>query len=120
MSEELTVVFGGNLPRPEIVVLCGTTKFKEAFEQAEKRLGLEGKIVLTVSLFGHSGDLTPEQVQIGHPVKDLLDNLHMRKIDLADSVLVLNVNGYIGESTRNEIAYAQSLGKHVSYLEPLD
>lgn len=76
--------------RPEIVCLCGSTRFKEAFERETRRLGLEGKIVLSVSMFGHSGDLKPEECADGHPTKAKLDQLHKHKIDLADRVLVLN------------------------------
>lgn len=102
---------------PEIVVLCGSTKFPDAFAAASRRLGLAGKIVLSVSMFGHSGDLTEEECTIGHPTKDALDELHKRKIDLADRVLVLNVGGYIGESTRSEIDYANRHNKPIDYLE---
>src|ERR1700685_2508932 len=76
---------------PEVVVLCGSTRFPDAFTEASKRLGLEGKIVLSVACFGHSGDLNPEQCEIGHPTKDALDLLHKQRIDMADRVLVLNV-----------------------------
>lgn len=103
--------------RPEIVCLCGSTRFKAEFEQASRQLGLAGKIVLSVSMFGHSGDLTPEQCTDGHPTKTALDELHKRKIDLADQVLVINPGGYIGTSTRSEIAYAEAHGKPVSYSD---
>lgn len=102
---------------PRIVCLCGSTKFKSAFEEASRREGLAGRIVLSVSCFGHSGDLPPEATQDGHPTKTMLDQLHFRKIEMADEVLILNVGGYIGTSTRNELNYAQSLGKVVRYLE---
>ena len=105
-------------PRPEVVVLCGSTRFPDAFAEASKRLGLEGKIVLSVACFGHSGDLSPEECQIGNPTKDALDLLHKQKIDLADRVLVLNVDGYIGDSTRSEIEYAEWFEKPIEYLEP--
>lgn len=103
--------------RPEVVVLCGSTKFPEAFTAASKRLGMEGKIVLSVACFGHAGDLPPEQTVIGNPTKDALDLLHKQKIDLADRVLVLNVGGYIGDSTRSEIEYAEWFEKPIDYLE---
>jgi hypothetical protein len=104
-------------PAPEIVVLCGSTRFPDAFADASKRLGLAGVIVLSVSMFGHAGDLTDEECTIGHPTKDALDALHKRKIDLADRVFVLNVGGYIGDSTRSEIEYATEQGKPIDYLE---
>lgn len=102
----------------KIVTLCGSTRFPEAFAAASRKLGLEGVVVLSVSMFGHSGDLTPEECEDGHPTKTMLDELHKRKIDLSDEILVLNVGGYIGTSTRSEIDYAERWGVPVNYLEP--
>lgn len=68
-------------------------------------------------MFGHAGDLTEEECSDGHPTKTKLDELHKRKIDMADEILVLNVGGYIGTSTRNEIEYAEYWGVPVKYLE---
>ena len=97
----------------KIVTLCGSTRFKEQFFEAQKQLTLEGCIVINVGLFGHSGD-----DDVRKPgVKEMLDDMHLRKIDLADEIFVINVGGYIGESTRREIAYAEKTGKKVSYLE---
>lgn len=99
---------------PEIVCLCGSTKFKDEFREANKRLTIEGKIVLSVGFFGHV-DGWPDEAT--HENKNSLDELHKRKIDLADRVLVINVDGYIGDSTRSEIEYAYSHGVPVDYLE---
>lgn len=96
----------------KIVCLCGSTKFKEAFELANKTESLKGNIVLSVGLFGHI-----EGLDMNGEEKKKLDELHLRKIDLCNEVLVLNVGGYIGESTRNEIKYATSLNKEIRYLE---
>lgn len=73
---------------------------------------LAGKIVLSVGLLGHQ-----EGLDMDGPIKAMLDELHLRKIDLADEVLVLNVGGYVGDSTRREVAYATAHGKPVRYLE---
>jgi len=74
---------------------------------------LYGCIVISVGLFGHSGD-----EEVWKPgTKEMLDDMHFRKIDLADEIFVINVGGYIGESTRREIAYAEKTGKKVNYLE---
>lgn len=97
----------------KVITLCGSTRFKDAFLQEQKRLTLEGNIVLSVGLFGHSGD--GEVWTEG--TKAMLDDMHKRKIDMADEIFVINVGGYIGESARSEIAYAQSTGKVVRYLE---
>ena len=98
----------------KIVTLCGSTRFKEQFMEAQKRLTLKGCIVISVGLFGHSGD-----GDVWKPgVKEMLDDMHLRKIDLADEIFVINVGDYIGESTKREIAYAERTGKNVNYLEP--
>lgn len=100
--------------RPRIVCLCGSTRFKQAFEEANWNETLGGNIVLSVGCFMHA-DSKP----ITMPQKFALDELHKRKIDLADEVLVLNVGGYIGQSTRSEIEYAEAHGKPVRYLEAI-
>ena len=97
----------------KIITLCGSTRFKDEFLEAQKRLTLEGNIVISVGLFGHSGD--NEVWSDG--VKDMLDRQHLAKIDLADEIFVVNVGGYIGDSTRREIAYAEYKGKSITYLE---
>ena len=96
-----------------VITLCGSTRFKDDFLEAQKRLTLEGNIVISVGLFGHSGD---EEVWTPG-TKEMLDNMHKRKIDMADAIYVINVGGYIGESTRSEIEYATKQGKTVMYLE---
>lgn len=104
----------------KIVTLCGSTRFKEEFERVQKQLTLEGYIVISVGLFGHSGDNEVwENMDKGTLTKTklMLDDMHKRKIDLADEIFVINVGGYIGESTKSEIAYAQAKGKEIKYLE---
>ena len=104
------------MKRPEVVTLCGSTRFKTAFEHANYRETLRGHIVLSVGCFPHADGLTSS---VTGEEKKLLDKLHRRKIDLSNRILVLNVGGYIGDSTRREIAYAKRTGKHVDYLEGL-
>lgn len=98
----------------KVVTLCGSTRFKEQFLEAQKRLTLKGFIVISVGLFGHSGD--SEVWTEG--TKEMLDNMHLRKIDMADEIYVINVDGYIGESTKREIKYARATGKVINYLNP--
>lgn len=103
-----------------VVTLCGSTRFKEEFMEVQKRLTLEGNIVISVGLFGHSGDQEVwENMDEGTltKTKEMFDDMHKRKIDMADSIYVINVGGYIGESTRSEIEYAKAHGKEVRYLE---
>ena len=108
---------GGKYP---VITLCGSTRFKDEFMEAQKRLTLEGNIVISVGLFGHSGD---QEVWDGmdegtlSKTKEMLDDMHKRKIDMADSIFVINVGGYIGESKKSEIEYAKAHGKEVRYLE---
>ena len=98
----------------KVITLCGSTKFKEAYLKAQKDLTLQGNIVISVGLFGHSGD---NEVWT-EGTKAMLDDMHKRKIDMADEIFVVNVGGYIGESTKGEIEYAMNNGKVVNYLEP--
>jgi hypothetical protein len=91
--------------------------------EAQKRLTLAGNIVISVGLFGHSGDneiwenMDEETLT---RTKEMLDDIHKRKIDMADEIFVINIGGYIGSNTRSEIAYAKENEKSVSYLEPID
>ena len=100
----------------KVITLCGSTRFKDQFIEAQKRLTLEGNIVISVGLFGHSGD---NEVW-SEGTKEMLDDMHKRKIDMADEIFVINVGGYIGSSTKSEIEYAQRAGKPVRYLEDPD
>lgn len=104
----------------KVITLCGSTRFKDAFLEAQKRLTLEGNIVISVGLFGHSGDSEVwENMDEGTltKTKEMLDDMHKRKIDMADEIYVINVGGYIGSSTKSEIEYAIATGKEVKYLE---
>ena len=106
----------------KIITLCGSTRFKDEFMEAQKRLTLEGNIVISVGLFGHSGDNEVwENMDEGTltKTKEMLDDMHKRKIDMADEIFVINVGGYIGSSTRSEIDYAVASGKPVHYLEEI-
>ncbi|WP_029201632.1 hypothetical protein [Oribacterium sp. NK2B42] len=99
-----------------VITLCGSKRFKNQFMDAQKRLTLEGNIVISVGLFGYSGD---QEVWDGmdegtlSKAKEMLDDMHKRKVDMTDSIYVINVGGYIGDSTRSEIEYAKAHGKEV-------
>lgn len=97
-----------------VITLCGSTKFKAQFMEVQKRLSLQGNIVISVGLFGHSGD----NEVCNKDVKDMLDDMHKRKIDMSDGIFVINVGGYIGKSTLSEIEYAKLHNKEIEYLEP--
>ena len=106
-----------------VITLCGSTRFKNEFMMAQKRLTLEGNIVISVGLFGHSGDEEVwENMDEGTltKTKEMLDDMHKRKIDMSDEIFVINKDGYIGNSTRSEIQYAIEHGKAVKYLEPVE
>ena len=100
---------------PPVAVLCGSTRFRADIEAANHELTLQGYIVLAPGVFVHS---LPEGVELDDEDKAALDRLHLRKIDMADVVMVINPGGYIGHSTTTEIAYAHSLAKPVLFSEP--
>ncbi len=103
---------------PRVVTLCGSTRFMEAFHEAGWSETLKGHIVLSVGVSKH---LPPDHggESLGQSVVEMLDELHWRKIDMSDEVLVLNIGGYVGHSTGREIAYAESIGVPIRYIEPL-
>ncbi len=104
----------------KVVTLCGSTRFKDEFMKVQKELTLKGYIVISVGLFGHAGDSEVwENMDEGTltKTKEMLDDMHKRKIDMADEVFVINKNGYIGSSTLSEIEYAKKTGKIIKYLE---
>ena len=98
-----------------IITLCGSTKFKDEYEQIGKDLALQGHTVLSVNLFAHADniELTTEQ-------KLRLDNAHKQKISISDAIFVINKNKYIGESTYGEIDWAKRLGKQIFFLEDIN
>lgn len=108
---------------PRVYTLCGSTRFPDAFTLATMHLSAMGHIVIGLGMFGHAdeprgarflaadGDETTSR-------KQALDTLHFRKIDLSDAIFVINVGGYVGSSTRREIAYAHSTGKAVEWMFP--
>ena len=95
----------------QVITLCGSTRFKDEFMEAQKQLTLAGNIVISVGLFGHSGDNEVwENMDEGTltKTKEMLDDMHKCKIAMADEIYVINVGGYIGPSTRSEIDYAKA------------
>jgi hypothetical protein len=104
--------------RPEIVCICGSTRFVDEMSAANRELTLAGVIVVAPGVFLHAeGRGAAQSITTGQ--KAALDALHLRKIDLADRVLVVNPGRYIGESTSREIAYARATGKPVSFTDPV-
>ena len=95
----------------KIITLCGSTRFKEDFERVNRELTLLGNIVISVGCFGHAGDTFTEEQKV------MLDEIHKRKIDMADAIYVINKDWYVGESTRSEIEYARKHGKQVIYMQ---
>ena len=103
-----------------VITLCGSTKFKDTFMEVQKKLTLEGNIVISVGFFGHAGDSDGIDEETLAKNKIMLDDIHKRKIDMSDGIFVINVGGYIGSSTKSEIEYATNHNKFVKYLEPID
>lgn len=100
--------------RPEIVCICGSTRFADEMDAANRALALAGAVVLAPAVFppGEGESITEEQ-------KAALGALHLRRIDLADRILVVNPGGYVGESTQREIAHARAAGKPVAFTDPV-
>jgi hypothetical protein len=114
---------------PKTICLCGSTRFYEAFQKANYDLTMQGHIVLSVGFYRPSVESEAERQRYEHhgesigctpAQKEALDVLHKQKIELADEILVLNVNGYIGDSTRSEIEHAKKTNKPVNYLVPYE
>lgn len=101
----------------KVITLCGSTRFKDEFMKIQKDLTLQGNIVISVGLFGHAdGEF---RTVITDEIKTMLDDMHKRKIDMADEIFVINKDKYIGSSTKSEIEYAIKTGKKVNYLESI-
>lgn len=109
--------------KPKIVCFCGSSRFVAEMAVLMWEFEKGGIITMGLHLLPDEAVKRPDGSIIGHHlaeeqgVASKMDKLHLRKIDLADSIYVVNVGGYIGDSTRNEIAYAQKTGKPVAYLE---
>lgn len=103
---------------PKVVCLCGSSRFYDEFQKANYELTMLGAIVLSIGFYPHATDRTGHGEGVGHDSKEkvALDELHKRKIDMADQVIVLNPGGYIGESTAGEIAYALAHDTPVAYM----
>lgn len=113
LARERYVTYYGDVPT--IVCLCGSTRFAETFIEVQKEKTIDGEIVLTIEVVtSQSRDVDPQHSDPNLKVR--LDELHKRKIDLADYVYVIDVDHYIGESTRSEINYARELGKPIIYM----
>jgi hypothetical protein len=117
VSTELRRIFHSET-RPTIVCLCGSSRFYDEFQQAAYELTMAGQIVLSIGFYPHARQQHGHGEGVAHDSdeKVALDELHKRKIDLADYVYVLDVDGYVGESTASEIAYATEHDIPVKYL----
>jgi ATP-dependent helicase YprA (DUF1998 family) len=100
------------------VCLCGSTRFEKEWMETAERLTLEGKIVLMVNVWSKKDKLHEPSTEEEIHVKTNLDTLHKEKIRLADYVLVINKDDYIGKSTRSEIEFAKKIGRPVEFLYP--
>jgi hypothetical protein len=99
----------------KVITLCGSTKFKEQFEKANAYHTLQGNIVISLGFFEQS-----EGIKITQEQAELLEEIHYKKINMSDEIFVIDVNGYMGESTKKEIEYAKQQGKLVSYYSESD
>ena len=107
--------------KPKIICLCGSSRFIETFAVLAWEFEKQGKITLGLHYLPPSYPTkVSDHIAEAEGVSAKMDELHLSKIDLADEIFIINVNGYIGESTTREIAYAKSQGKPIEYLEPLN
>ena len=103
-----------NKNKYNIITLCGSIKFKDEFMKVQEKLTLDGNIVLTPNFFSN---IKKEEIDL--ETKKMLYEMHRQKIDMSNEIYVINFGGYIGESTKNEIEYAKTKGKKVSYMESI-
>ena len=97
----------------KIITLCGSLKFQKEMMEVAEKIALEGKCVLTpVYHVMEDNEINKEQIL-------KLKEEHLKRIEMSDSILVLNVNNYIGDSTKKEIEYAKNLGKEIIYYTDL-
>lgn len=104
-------VIDHNEAKLPIVTLCGSMKFQHRMNKVAKKMTLEGNVVLTPCIMGFD----PEKLTAAQ--HETLDQIHRQKIDMCDYVLIINVGGYYGNNTKEEIEYARSIGKEVRFLE---
>lgn len=95
----------------KVLTLCGSIRFMKKILEVHEELELQGYVVIGIVQHVRKEPYTPDE-------EDLLDVIHKIKIDIADGIYVVNVDGYIGSSTRSEIEYAQKTGKEIYYLIP--
>lgn len=101
-----------------VITLCGSTKFRDDFLEMTTKLTLEGNVVISVGVFGHSGDAEKYAIDYkSSDTKEMLDAIHKQKIDMADAICIINRNGYIGSSTKSEIEYARAHGKDILWMD---
>ena len=93
----------------KIITLCGSTKFEKEYHEINKKLTLDGNVVISVGVFDFK---SPDKEK----VRNLLQAIHRKKIDMADEIFIVNVGGYVGEHTADEIEYAKRIGKPIKYL----
>jgi len=94
-----------------IITLCGSMRFGDEFERLDAELTLAGHVVLTPTAL-------PPSTELNRDERARLGRTHLQKVAMADEVLIVNVGGYVGESTRREMEHARSLGISVRFLEP--
>lgn len=94
-----------------IITLCGSTKYKEEYLLVNKWLTLQGNIVISVSMFGQI-----DKEPLTENEKIILDEIHKKKIDIANEIFIIDVDKYIGNSTKSEVSYAELNQKNIRFL----
>ena len=98
----------------KIITVCGSYKFKKEMTEITEKMALKGNCMLTPIELSRpkKEDYTEEEAM-------MLDKMHREKIKMSDAILVVNVDGYIGSSTKTEIEFAKSLNKEIIYYTDL-
>ena len=98
----------------KVATICGSMKFSNEMMKISEELELKRGYAVIQCVYNTEGQK--------HEGLDgeMLDKIHRKKIDISDTIYVVNMNGYIGSSTKSEIEYAKKLGKEILSLEPLE
>jgi len=99
--------------KAKVITICGSMKFVPKIKEETERLTLEGNCVLSI-IYG-----TKENEAYSEEFCELFDRMHLQRIEMSDAIYVVNVDGYVGNATKEEIDYAKSLDKEILSLEPI-
>ena len=95
----------------KVITICGSMKFIQEMMEISEKIELQGNVVL-LPIYNPS---RPNKESFTIEEIAMLDKMHRERIKISDAILVVNVNGYIGDSTKSEIEFAKALNKEIIY-----